>query len=329
MQKAVATALLLAGVSTMVACVDLNPSYDSNGDGDPNNDNCWSTDCGGSTAYFNFTADQSSLRPHDSRLALGGRSLLTAQSIGPSTTPVAVSVSSRDTSAMMLRQIAGDQDAITVEMRPTREGEARLDANNGTSTQLFWSDVLAVKGVGLVLPHTYYAQPSTKFFVGATTLYATLCPTDCTLAYTEVTGDTRLLVDSSLHLLPASSPALTQSKWDTFTLPSSAGHYAIALQSDSIGTLPFDVEIVDAVDGIGVDVKSSYQGWGQVCFYFKRGEDRVMSGQLFSATPLSAELKLDLGQFANCVRYTGPSETTHAVEVTSAGVTATVTIEIL
>lgn len=322
--------MLLAGVSTMVACVDLNPNYDSNGDGDPTNDNCWSTDCdGNSPAYFNFTKEQSSLRPLDSRLALGGRSLLTAQSITSSTTPVTVSVSTRDTSALTLRQIAGGQDAITVEMRPTREGTAHLDASNGTSTQLFWSDVLEVKGVGLVLPQIYYAQPSTKIFVGATTLFATLCPTDCTLAYTDITGDRRLLVDSSLHLLPASSPALAQSKWDTFTLPSTAGHYAIALQADSIGTLPFEVEIVDAVDGIGVDVAYSFQGSGRVCFYFKRGEDRVMTERPFFARPLSAELKLDVGQFTNCVRYTGPSGTTQAVEVTNAGVTATVNIEIL
>src|SRR5687768_11919397 len=58
------------------ACVDLDPSHDANGDGDPANDDCWNTDCDSTPAYFTYERDVSSLDATGSRLAVGGRTRL-------------------------------------------------------------------------------------------------------------------------------------------------------------------------------------------------------------------------------------------------------------
>ena len=304
------TCLLLV----LVAACDMNPTYDADGDGDPTNDGCLTVDCDTPTPGFSFAFENSSLEPYVTRLAVGGEARLVVTNFDSSATSPRVGVASKDDAGLALTHLGGDGKSTTVIVQPTHSGVAWVAATNNLSTRERSAEAHDVNDVMLVIPATYYKEPSTRVLSGENRIAAALC----SMPGCYATGS-HFLVDSSLQI-----SGLAKTAWDTFAVPFEAGSHAVVLDADSVGAVPFDLEVVDRVDGIGVDVRSAQVGGGSLCFHHTRGGDRVMSRTWQVTTSNTAVTVKAVPRYDNCIDYSAPSGTTASFEIRgTSGLTTT------
>lgn len=272
---------------------------------------------------FYFTFETSSLQKVTA-VAVGGRQRLTIVAEGFQAGPPLVTTIVANDSVLRIQNIASGTTTTTVDLHALSQGQVRFDVGNNKGTVQKVFDARTVSQFSLVLPNIYNAQPTTRVLRGEPKLYAQLlhcADLNCKASSTD------LLIDSSLLLLPASAAGIRQSMWDTFELPNLAGNYPVLLQADSIGTVPYNIEVVDAGDSVDSEIISNSGGRGEVCFHLKRGADHVMT-RIWNYVPASADWQLQPGRYDNCVKYVGSPGATYVVEVTAGNLTIPVNVVI-
>lgn len=272
---------------------------------------------------FYFTFETSSLQKGNA-VAVGGRQRLTIVADGFQAGPPTVTSDVAHDSVLRIEDIASATTTTTVDLHALSQGEVLFNVGNNKGTVRKVFEARTVSQFSLVLPNIYNAQPTTRVLRGEPKLYAQLLhcsDLNCKDFSTDV------LIDSSLLLLPASAAGIRQSTWDTLDLPNIAGNYPVLLQADSIGTLPYNIEVVEAGDSVDSEIISNSGGRGEVCFDLKRGADHVMT-RIWNYVPTSADWQLQPGRYDNCVKYVGSPGATYVVEVTAGNLTVPINVVI-